>query len=350
MNYKVLSYIMVMVSLVMVSCQNPATRPTPDVSDINLEVDLIRYDAGLANIDPDKAGASYLQLLTAYPKMTDLYFKQLVKMHTPDRKEFYNRISEFAKEERIVSLLDTIEHTFPYNDKRIAKSLEKPLKYLKHYFPDKETPEFYTLMSEFGYQNFIFEGEDGRDAIGIGLDFFLGDDFEYKKIDPGNPAFSKYLSRTYTPEYIAKRSMEMIVVDILGDPTGKRFIDKMIYQGKKAYVLSHIFPSTPDTILWEYTNPQLEWVVDNELEIWSYFLEKELLYETNHLEIAHYIEPAPTSKGMPEVAPGRTAVYSGYRIVESFMERNPDFTLKDLIEYKDAQRLLEQSKYKPSRR
>ncbi len=350
MNYKVLVYIAVVASIVIMSCQNPTSRPAPDVSDVKVEVDLIRYDAGLANIDPEKAEASYVQLLTAYPKMTDLYFKELVKMYTPDKKVYYERISEFAKEERIVSLLDTIEHIFPYDDKTIAQSIEQPLKYLKHYFPEKEIPVFYTLMSEFGYQNFIFEDEDGRDAIGIGLDFFLGDDFEYKKIDPGNPAFSKYLSRTYKADYIAKKSIEMVVVDILGNPTGKRFIDRMIYHGKKAYVMAHLFPSTTDTILWEYTSPQMDWVKDNELEIWSYFLEKELLYETNHLEIAHYIESAPTSKGMPKVAPGRTGVYSGYKIIESFMDRNPDFTIKDLIEHKDAQRLLEQSKYKPSRR
>jgi len=291
MNYKVLVYIAVVASIVIMSCQNPTSRPAPDVSDVKVEVDLIRYDAGLANIDPEKAEASYVQLLTAYPKMTDLYFKELVKMYTPDKKVYYERISEFAKEERIVSLLDTIEHIFPYDDKTIAQSIEQPLKYLKHYFPEKEIAD-----------------------------------------------------------YIAKKSIEMVVVDILGNPTGKRFIDRMIYHGKKAYVMAHLFPSTTDTILWEYTSPQMDWVKDNELEIWSYFLEKELLYETNHLEIAHYIESAPTSKGMPKVAPGRTGVYSGYKIIESFMDRNPDFTIKDLIEHKDAQRLLEQSKYKPSRR
>ena len=343
-------YIIFLVSLLLVSCQDKLLRPAPDVSDIDVTVDLIRYDAGLASINPDKPEASYMQLLGSYPKMTDLYFKELIRIYSPDKTAFYNSISEFRKEPRIASLLDTIKYVFPYNDKEIAENLEQPLKYLKYYFPEKKTPQFYTLMSEFGYQNFIFEGEEGRDAIGIGLDFFLGNKFEYKKIDPGNPVFSKYLSRTYTPEYVAKKAIEMLTVDLLGNPTGKRFIDKMIYQGKKAYIMTQLFPSTPDTLLWEYSQPQMDWVVDNELQIWSFFLEKEMLYETNHIEIANYLEPAPTSKGMPDIAPGRTGVYSGYKIIEAYMDKNPEFTLKDLLAFKDAQRLLEQSKYRPSRR
>ena len=50
---------------------------------------------------------------------------------------------------------------------------------------------------------------------------------------------------------------------------------------------------------------------------------------------------------MPAGAPGRTANYMGWQIVKKYMNRNPETTMQDLIAYTDAQKLLEESKYKP---
>ena len=330
-------------------CEEETKRPAPDVSKVLANVQLIRYDAMLMEMDPDKPESSYLNLLSKYPRMTELYFKELTRLHSTERDTFYNRIAGFLRDKRITSLGDTIKYIFPY-DMDMAKILALPSKYLRYYFPEYGLPEFYALFTEFGYQTFIFEDKDRRNAIGIGLDYFLGEDFDYKKIDPGNAIFSSYLTRTYTPEYIPKKVMEMIVIDLVGEPSGKRFIDKMLYQGKKAYILEHLLPETPDSILWEFTSDQMKWVEDNEQEMWSFFLEKELMYETNHLKVAHYLDPAPTSKGMPANAPGRTAAYSGYKIVKSYMKRNPDISMQELIKLRDSQRFLEESKYKPPRR
>lgn len=324
-------------------------RPAPDVSDIKMEVDLIRYDQALREINPEQAQRSYYNLVTQHPSMTDLYFKQLTKLYTDDEGEFSKRLAEFTEEERMKDLGEMIAAQFPY-DKKMGDELKQPMQYARHYFPSFKKPIFYTLFTEFGYQTFIFEAAQGRNAIGIGLEYFLGPDFDYKTIDPGNPVFSSYLSRSYTKAHWSKKAMEMIVIDLIGDPPGKRFIDKMIYQGKKQYILEHLMVEKPDTILWEYSQAQMDWVRANEREIWTFLVDKELMYKTNHLLIANYLEPAPTSKGMPGAAPGRTGVYIGYKIVESYMDRYPETKLKDLVQMKDSQKLLELSKYKPARK
>lgn len=333
------------------SCGGETTtkRVAPDVSDVTAKFEFIRYDKALASLDPSKPESSYLKILSAHPKMTDLYFKQLIRLHHPNNDTFNIRLTEFLSDKRITTLSDTVAGI--YNSTAgIEKELSKAFKYLKHYFPEYGTPNIYTLFSEFSYQTFIFEDVEGKDAIGIGLDMFLGQDFGYKQIDPGNPAFSEYLSRTYNKEHLVKKTVEMAVIDLIDQEPGKRFLDKMIHQGKKQYLLEHLLPEEPDTILWEYTAEQLAWVKAEELAIWDFFRENKLIYETSHLKIANYLEPAPGSKGMPDVAPGRTASYIGYKMVDSFMKRNPDFSLRDLVEYKDSQKLMERAKYKPARR
>jgi len=50
---------------------------------------------------------------------------------------------------------------------------------------------------------------------------------------------------------------------------------------------------------------------------------------------------------MPTEAPGRTANYIGWQIVKKFMQKKPKLTMLDLIAHNDAQKLLEESKYKP---
>lgn len=329
--------------------EQSSKRAVPDVSDIKADFNLVRYDEALAKMDHVKPESSYLKVLTDYPVMTDLYFKQLIRLHHPENDTFYNRLSSFLRDDRITALADTVASIYS-SSKELEKDLGQALKYIKHYFPEQSLPNFYTIYSEFSYQTFIFEDQEGQDAIGIGLDMFLGDDFDYKKIDPGNPAFSGYLTRTYNKDHIVKKSLEMLVVDLLGQAPGKRFLDKMIHQGKKQYVLEHLLPTEHDTILWEYTPEQLAWVKSEELAMWDFFLEQKLLYETSHLKIANYLEPAPSSKGMPAVAPGRTATYIGYKMVTSFMRRNPDLSLRDLIAYKDSQLLMEGARYKPARK
>jgi len=341
---------LITITFFLAACGGDQTnRPAPDVSHLSAEVELVRYDQLLRNIDSDNPQQSYLDLISEHPAMTDLYFKQLTSLYEEDQDKFYNNVSEFSTDNRITSLADTVSSV--YGDmKAIESNLEQALKYLKHYFPSYEAPRFYTIFSEFSYQSFIFADTDGRDAVGLGLDLFLGGNFDYKKVDPSNPAFSAYLSRAYNSDHLPKKAIEMLVEDLIGKPDGKRFLDLMIHQGKKQYILERLMPHSVDTILWEYTPAQMDWVKSNELQMWDFFLDRNLIYETSHLKTAHYLQPAPTSKGMPDVAPGRTGGYMGYKIISALMKRKPNLSLKGLVELKNSQSIMEEARYKPARK
>ena len=331
-----------------IACEGNDKVDIPDVSEISVKSKFVRYDQLLKDFDSSSPQNSYLKLITTHPRITDLYFKRLVGLENPDRDSFYNNIATYFSDNRIAALADTIQDIYP-DLGGVKDDLFTSVKLLKYYFYGTQDPNFYTVFTEFGYPTFIFE-DMNKDGIGIGLDMFLGENFDYRRINPLDPAFSTYLTRTYNQDHIVKKTMEMLVVDKLGDPSGKRFIDLMIYQGKKAYVMKKILPTTSDTILMEYTPEQLAWVEDNQLQMWDFFLDKNLMYQTNHLEIMKYLQPAPTSKGMPPGSPGRTASYLGYKIVQAYMKRFPETTLPELVKLQDSQKILEESKYKPRRR
>ncbi|HPD53498.1 MAG TPA: gliding motility lipoprotein GldB, partial [Bacteroidia bacterium] len=60
-----------------------------------------------------------------------------------------------------------------------------------------------------------------------------------------------------------------------------------------------------------------------------------------------YAGEGPSTGGFPKESPGNIALYIGWRIVESYMERHPDVSIRQLLEEKDLNRVYQESGYKP---
>ncbi|MBK8443668.1 MAG: hypothetical protein IPL35_09760 [Sphingobacteriales bacterium] len=74
-----------------------------------------------------------------------------------------------------------------------------------------------------------------------------------------------------------------------------------------------------------------------------------MLYETESRKVDKYVHEAPTSSGMPPESPGNIGSWIGWRIVDSYMKKNPNLSLEALIQMKDGQQILQASGYKPLR-
>jgi hypothetical protein len=123
----------------------------------------------------------------------------------------------------------------------------------------------------------------------------------------------------------------------------------MIYNGKIMYFMDKILPDAGDTLKISYTRDQLKWCTDFEPKIWAYFLEENLLYETDYPKIQKYLTEAPFTPGLGErneSAP-KLAVWTGWQIVRAYMDKHPEVTLQQLMANKDAQKILNESKYRP---
>lgn len=329
-------------------CGGDSERVVPDVSGIELSNKVVRFEQLMGSLDTNNLAEEVEKLNTDHTQFYSVYFRNVLPFDTKTPEGFLSNFKGYLSDERIQKLKDTTAIVFQDFDTETLPNLNHAMRMMKHYFPEFEAPNIYTFISEYTYQQFLFSDAD-RDGVGIGLDMFLGADYPYKQLDPNNPAFSKYLTRTFNKEHLPRKVTEILVDDIIGKPPGSRLLDQMIHNGKRLYILDRVLPTTQDSILLEYTDKQTKWVKENELSMWAFFFDENLFYESNAMKINKYINPSPSSPGMPDAAPGRTGNYVGWKIVEAYMKRSKS-TLNELIEMNDSQKIMDESRYKPGRR
>jgi hypothetical protein len=223
-------------------------------------------------------------------------------------------------------------------------SLTEAFKYIKYYYPQKRLPRVYAYISGFQAQTTIGDG-----YFGVGIDLFLGADSRF--YPSLTNAFPHYLSKWFTPDNITPRVVEGMAREDMfpEDDNDKALLNKMIYNGKIMYFMDRVLPDMADSTKIRYTTEQLKWCNEFEGKIWGYFLEQNLLYETDYQKIQKYLTEAPFTPGLGEKnesAP-KLAVWTGWQIVRKYMDKHPDVTLPQLMADKDAQKLLNESGYHP---
>lgn len=342
-------YFFLICSLISLTACSDISDNTPDVSHLDPHLNLVRFEQLLFALDSADLITGINNLEKTYPDFSSLFFNQIISESQGqilDSAARINRVKEFMGDSTIKAIYRKTQKLFTGN-KELEQMIYNSLQYFKYYFPDIEEPVFYTLVSGFGYGNFIFLDKEGKDGLGIGLEFFLGNEIDYKNLDPENPAFSDYLNRSFTLDHILSKTWSSWIDDRLGEPQKPDLLNYMIHRGKKAYILEHLLPQAHDTLIFEYSNPQLEWCRKNTIEIWSFFMAQNLLYSSELLKINKYINPSPNSPGMPAEAPGRTGAFIGYEIVKSFMKNNPETSISDLLHNTNDQDFFKRAKFKP---
>lgn len=329
----------ILIILILSACQE--RESAPDVSHIKLDMEWVRYDSLFFEMDTQNIAESFRQLRSDYPAFTELYMRQILGL-----KDTVPVAKDLVVNDMLRTLYDSVKAEFEEMNE-VRSSFEQALRYYKYYLPVYNTPAVYTCMTEFSVASFVFLDDNGKDALGVSLDMYLGKDFPYHKLGRGASGFSNYLTRTFNRDHIVKKTMQALVEDKLHPPKDERLIDHMVHNGKNLYILHRLMPDIADTVLFEYTPEELQWCRENELEIWSFIIDKDLLYNRSRTEINTLISPAPSSMGMPPESPGRTANFIGYQIVSEYMERMENMSLQELIDQTDAQKILTQSKYKP---
>jgi hypothetical protein len=132
-------------------------------------------------------------------------------------------------------------------------------------------------------------------------------------------------------------------------PAEQRLLDLMLYNGKILYITDCLLPETPDSLKMGYTAAQMAGCNANEQEAWARLLDQKLLYSTDFQKIRKLINPSPNAPVLFQEAPGEVGNWLGWQIVKAWVKRNPNASMRDLLNFRDAQKFLEAAKYKPKR-
>jgi len=336
-------FLLLVVVLLFSACNQEKCEPSPDVSEVNTSAQFKRFDQALFSLDTSNMEASISQLRTDFP-FFDFYVEVLglKKQGQPDDARFHHQLKGFISFPAVKASYDTTQAV--YGDiSSIETELTNAFKLFKHYLPNYTLPELYTMYSEYSYG--VIMPPDSNSLLIVSLEMFFGVDYPiYYATQVDIP---KYITRTMNKDHIAQKVMYAILDDILRvDDKSSSLLDYMVKNGKLLYILNKTLPCTQDSVILGYSKAQTKWVENNQLQMWrEVFVSK--LYETDYKGFQKYISLSPNSPNMPEGAPGNTGSYMGWKIVEAFMERNPNYSVEQLLKFDDSQKLLQMSRYKP---
>lgn len=294
------------------------------VSEIPVSIEVNRFDQAFFTADPKELPSLKENYPRFFPKdVPDSIW--IDKMTHPLWKELYGVVQK------------------KYGNFEGQKNeIEAVFQHLKYYFPETPTPEVVTVIAEMDYNNkVIYTGG----MLLIALELYLGKDHEFYQSE-----FPAYIRQNFEAAQIIPDIVTAVSVNKIPEPTTKNLLSQMIFAGKELYLKDLVIPDYSDADKIGYTPEQVAWCEENESYMWRYFLEENLLYDSDSKLGNRFINKAPFSKFYLEIdneSPGRVGAWLGWQIVRSYMNNNKT-TVQEML-LMDAVEIFNRSKYKPQK-
>jgi hypothetical protein len=177
----------------------------------------------------------------------------------------------------------------------------------------------------------------------IGIDYFYGEKAKYRPTEY-DYMLNRRKSELLVPGLALRIGLEQFAVK---NPKDETLLNDMVSWGKELYFMEKVMPCAPDSAIIMYSSAELEDVKNHMSIIWGHFIENKLFYETKPDIKRRYVEEAPKIAVIGDKCPGRIGRYIGWQIVKTYMEKNPEVTLAELMADTDSQKIFKLSKYKP---
>ena len=304
------------------SCDNQSeTEAKIEKIDANFEV--VRFDRKFAEATPE----SLPNLKSKYPF---LFPKQY-----PDSL-WVQKLNDSIQQE-IETEVDKVFPEFSVEE----GELHSLFQHVKYYFPDFKVPDVITITSEVDYKNkALYTG----DYLFVALDTYLGEEHRFYI------GIQDFLKKNFRKEQIAVDAANEISEKYVPKADSRTFLSHMIYYGKMLYLKDRFIPFKSDAEKMGYTEEELDWAKANEDQIWRYFIENELLYDTDSQLYSRFLYPAPFSKfylRLDAESPSRLGQFIGWNIIRTYMEKN-DVSIKKMLNT-SAEEIFNKANYKPKK-
>ena len=209
------------------------------------------------------------------------------------------------------------------------------------YFPKYELPRVITVISDVEYENRVILADS---LLLIGLDNYLGSEHPFYSSTP------KYISDNLISRMIVSDIAEEYAYYVIPRTNFYTFLEKIIFYGKVLYFKDVMIPRLEDRHKIGYSKLNMDWARQNEHYVWTYFVEKELLFSSENKLITRFINNAPFSKfylSIDNESPGMIGRFIGWEIVRSYMKNNNTSFIEMIL--MNPIEIYNKSKYKPKK-
>ena len=322
MKFKYLIWLLLPVFFI--SCK-PKNKLDVDVSDVSANVSVKRFEKIFYTAEPNDLPIIKKEFRSIFPHDIDSVWIAKMK-DTLEQELFQATMKEYAD----------------FSTEK--ENLKNLFKHVKYYYPKFKEPEVITVMTNISYdQRVIYE----QDTLYLSLDVFLGKDnpFYKKYLD-----YPKYIINSFEKKQLIINAAKEIARKVQILEPNRSFVEKMIQHGKLLYTTQAFLPSVKEENIINYTDDKYQWTKENEKMIWTYFIEKNLLYSTNPKLERRFLAEAPFTKFFLDIdnkTPGRIGEWMGLQIVKSYMKNN-NISLQEMLKTPN-QIIFKKSKYKPKR-
>jgi gliding motility-associated lipoprotein GldB len=318
--YKKIFFLLAVCTLL--SCNDEA-KIEKEIAVIPVDFQVVRFDEKFAKATPKNLP----QLKQEYPFMFPSQF--------PDSL-WVQKLSDTIQQE-----LDTeVQKAFPsFENKKVA--LQKLFQHIKYYFPDFEAPKVFTVTSEVDYKNKVILSED---YLFISLDTYLGEEHRFYI------GIQEFLKKNFREEQILPDVANAYAEKYVPRSQSRTFLSRMIYYGKLLFLKDKFIPGVADAEKIGYTKKELDWATDNEAQIWRYFVENEILFDTDTQLNSRFLYPGAFSKfrlDLDAESPAKLGQFIGWQLVRNYMEKE-EVSLQELLQA-DAEKIFNNANYKPKK-
>ena len=294
------SFIFLVSILIFSSCKNIKNED----NDYTKEIEVIRFEKLFFEYDFDSISSLKKKFPYLFPDQFSI----------DDWMSIYNdtlRRDIFKKSEQVFK---------NFNPYKIE--ISKNIKQIQDEFGGFNIPKIITINNGIDYNYNVVRSDS---IVLVSTDCYLGNNIHYETIPD-------YISMKMNVDYFVKDITESLIVDFIKYPKDRRFISKIIYYGKLIYSMNKITDFDLKQII-GISQGNLNWLTENEDEIWEYFVKNNLIFSTDISLDKRFIHDSPYSKfGLSidfESSP-MVGKWIGYNIVKSYQKKH-NVELKNLV-------------------
>jgi len=320
-----------------IGCTQKRTYFPKQMEEVHVEV--VRFDQALMNVSQSTALQDVRLLYTEYESFMPVFTENILGIAADDTLYLADALPLFL-EDTLYGFKETNEEAKrQFADiSDLQHELDEAFTKIHYLYHDLPIPLIYFYISGFN-ASILFVDDD----IAVGTDMYLGSDWKYY-----NRVVYEYQKKNMRRECIPIDVVSAYLFRNLPYTyTKNRLLENMIYRGKIMYLLSLLLTDYPNYEIMGYTQADWQWCEKNEQAIWNTIMDKRDLFKTESMVLTSYLNDGPFTSEISQASPGRLGTWIGWRIIESYLQHNPDITMQQLIENSDAQEVLEKSFYRP---